>query len=192
MCCRLHASYLANVQRKVGQSTCSLFLFVYTPLFVESGLLEVLWWGERNWRRSEGTTNTVFASSQVKNNAGLIFFSRFTFFLRAKSYSAVQYIPSTHHSPTQQTWACIKWIRPGNVSSSVSDRCFLLIPSRETIFNIYKRAPLQIKSPTTLRLSSSLADGHTRGHKLATNVVFCLWKYVQRKTIFKTDTQFSV
>lgn len=90
----------------------ALLLFVFLPLTlklceavvikcmykisVDSRLLQKL---RLNWGRSEETTNTVFASLQVKNTAGRRFVPADSHYLRAMSYSAVHPV----HSPQSQS-----------------------------------------------------------------------------------------
>lgn len=121
MCCRLHASYFANVQKSEIVKLFTLLFFFFhwhyvkfceavvqkcmykIPLFVDLRLLQKLWLreggGRGNWRRSEETTNTVFASSQVKSAAAAPFPAD-SHFLRAKSDSAVRPITSPQSQST--------------------------------------------------------------------------------------------
>lgn len=121
----------------------ALLLFVFLPLTlklceavvikcmykisVDSRLLQKL---RLNWGRSEETTNTVFASLQVKNTAGRRFVPADSHYLRAMSYSAVHPV----HSPQSQStnvYVCVKWIRPDDVFSTCLASLDLTLNSKQ-------------------------------------------------------------
>lgn len=120
VCCRLHASYLANMQKKKKSDSqpvlhlSSFFFFSLTlcktlrssgrKVYVQNTVIcwvftviaeaaAVTWRG--NWRRSDKTSNTWFASSRVdENTAGVRLRLQIHSFLRV-TVSAVHPI----HSP---------------------------------------------------------------------------------------------
>lgn len=155
----------------------ALLLFVFLPLTLKlceavvikcmykisvgSRLLQKL---RLNWGRSEETTNTVFASLQLKNTAGRRFVPADSHYLRAMSYSAVHPV----HSPQSQStnvYVCVKWIRPDDVFSTCLASLDLTLNSKQEgggdMCSIYKGIPLQ----TVTRLCGSLTDLHVRCHE---------------------------
>lgn len=157
MCCRLHASYFANVQKSDSQHVHFpfFFLFFFTltlcktlrssgqKVYVQN-TFRVIAEAVVTWRRSEETTNTGFASSQVKNKHRCRpVFLQIHIFLRV----TVLYIPFTLHSPSRLTLVCVKWIRPGNVFLTVSDRLSLSqLQAGKTCAVFTKGLPLRLES----------------------------------------------
>ena len=162
-CCRLHASYSANVQKSDSQHVHFPFFFLpwcYVKLCeavvkkcmykIPSGLLQKLWLCDGDQRKQlildlhhhRWRTNTV------------PFSCRFTFFWELQ------------RSPSWLTLVCVKWIRPGNVFLTVSNHLSLSqLQARKTCAVFTKGLPLR----TVTRLSSNLTDLQVRCHRLATN-----------------------